>query len=267
MLSRLLTLLALGVAWNVQAQTAPATEVEKANDKAPAAEVAKSDATPSTDSGATSASNDGIEATVMDRFKERFGNVPINQVRQTPFNLFEVQMGQTIVYVDENVRFVMDGHLIDAESRRNLTQERLDDLAKIDFEALPFELAIKQVRGDGSRRIALFEDPNCGYCKLLRKNMEGIDNLTVYTFLMPILSADSTDKVRDVWCAENPGVVWDDWMLRNQVPQKAECDAPIAQMLETGRDLLVQGTPAIFFEDGSRVPGVISKEDLLAKLQ
>ena len=140
-------------------------------------------------------------------------------------------------------------------------------MAKIDFDALPFDLAIKQVRGDGARRIAIFEDPNCGYCKLLRKNMEGIDNLTVYTFLMPILSADSTDKVRDVWCAENPSVVWDDWMLRNQVPQKAECDAPIAQMLETGRNLLVQGTPAIFFEDGSRVPGVISKEDLLAKLQ
>lgn len=206
------------------------------------------------------------EAAVLERFKERFGNMPISSVRQLPFGIFEVQLGNSLLYTDEMVQYVMDGHLIDAQTRTDLTQARLDELARVDFDALPFDLAIKQVRGDGSRRIAIFEDPNCGYCKQLRKTMEGIDDLTIYTFLFPILSADSTQKVRDVWCAEDSGKTWDDWMLNGKVPSRSECDAPITEMLNAGRQLMVQGTPAVFFEDGSRVPGAMSREQLIGKL-
>ena len=207
------------------------------------------------------------EQAVRERFIERFGNMPVNNVRQTPFGLFEVQLGNSLIYTDEQVRFVLDGHLIEAETRKDLTQERLDELAKVDFEKLPFELAFTQVRGNGSRRVAIFEDPNCGYCKVLRKNMEGIDNLTIYTFMLPILSSDSTEKVRNIWCAKDRGATWDDWMLRGKVPPEIKCDAPIPAMLEAGKQLMVQGTPAIFFVDGTRVPGAISKQELLERLK
>lgn len=207
------------------------------------------------------------EQAVTKRFQERFGNMPVNNVRQTPFGLFEIQLGNSLVYTDAEVRFVMDGHLIDAKTRQDLTQARLDELAKVDFDKLPFELAFEQKRGDGSRRIAIFEDPNCGYCKQLRKNMEGIDNLTIHTFMLPILSADSTSKVKNIWCAEDRGAAWDDWMLRGKVPPAKECEAPINEMLALGQRLMVQGTPAIFFADGSRVPGAISRDELLERLK
>lgn len=215
---------------------------------------------------ATQATAVSSEAQVLERFKERFGNMPVGNVRKLPYGLYEIQLGNSLLYTDELVQFVMDGHLIDAATRTDLTEERLEQLSRVNFDALPFDLAIKQVRGDGSRRVAIFEDPNCGFCKQLRTTMEGIDNLTVYTFLFPILSPDSTQKVRDVWCAKDPGKVWDDWMLRNQVPPTAECNAPITEMLNAGRQLMVQGTPAVFFEDGTRVPGAMTKEQFLARL-
>jgi thiol:disulfide interchange protein DsbC len=171
------------------------------------------------------------------------------------------------VYTDEPVTFVLDGHLIDASTRADVTEQRLEALAKINFDDLPLALAFTQVRGDGSRRIAIFEDPNCGYCKQLRRNMEGIDNLTVHTFLLPILSADSTEKVKNVWCAENKGEVWDEWMLLGVEPPVANCDAPIDDFLSLARSLGIEGTPAMFFADGSRVPGAISQEALIKRLQ
>lgn len=204
---------------------------------------------------------------VKQMFSERFGNMPVTEVRHTEFGLFEVQLGSSLVYTDEPVTFVLDGHLIDASTRQDITEKRLAELARIDFDALPMELAITQVRGDGSRQMALFEDPNCGYCKQLRRSMEGIDDLTVYTFLLPILSADSTEKVKNVWCANDQSTVWDDWMLRGVEPPEADCEAPIDDFVKLAQSLGIEGTPAIFFTDGSRVPGAISKEALLNRLQ
>lgn len=204
---------------------------------------------------------------VKQLFSERFGNMPVTEVRHTDFGLFEVQLGSSLVYTDEPVTFVLDGHLIDASTRLDVTEKRLEELARIDFDSLPMALAITQVRGDGSRRMALFEDPNCGYCKQLRRNMEGIDDLTIHTFLLPILSADSTEKVKNVWCAANQSEVWDDWMLRGVVPPDANCEAPIDDFVQLARSLGIEGTPAIFFTDGSRVPGALSKEALIKRLQ
>lgn len=204
---------------------------------------------------------------VKQRFRDRFGNMPVTEVRHTVFGLFEVQLGSSLVYTDEPVTFVLDGHLIDASNRQDITEQRLEDLAKVDFKALPFELSVKQVLGDGSRQMAIFEDPNCGFCKQLRRNMVGIDNVTVYTFLLPILSADSAEKVKNIWCATDQGQVLDAWMLDGKVPPKLSCDVPIDQFRQLGQQLAVQGTPAIFFADGSRVPGAISKEDIIKRLQ
>ena len=210
---------------------------------------------------------DATTEAVKQLFSERFGNMPVGEVRYAPFGMFEVQIGNSLVYTDEAVNFVFDGHMIDAKTRQDLTEARLEELARIDFNALPTELAITQVRGDGSRKIALFEDPNCGYCKQLRRNMEGMDDLTVYTYMLPILSPDSTEKVKNVWCAEDPSAAWDAWMIDGTVPESATCEVPVEELVQLGRDLQVQGTPAIFFEDGSRVPGAISREDLEKRLQ
>lgn len=214
-----------------------------------------------------SASPADIEA-VGKLFAERFNNPPVKAIRATPYGLYEVQMGNEIVYTDRQVSFVFDGTLIDAKTRKDVTGERLEQLSRIVFDDLPFDLAFKQVKGSGERKIAIFEDPNCGYCKQLRQTLQKIDNLTVYTFPLPILSADSTLKVRNVWCAKDRGGVWDAWMLKGQVPPKADdCDVPIDKMLDLGKQLSVRGTPAIFFANGSRAPGAISQQELEQRLR
>ena len=212
-------------------------------------------------------SNEQALVNIQKKFIERFGNMPVKNVRPTSFGLYEVQLGNDLIYTDADVNFIFDGHVIDAATRRDLTQARLDELSSVDFKTLPFDLAIKQVRGDGKRQVAIFEDPNCGYCKKLRQNIDGIDNLTVYTFMLPILSDDSTQKVKNVWCAKDRGTTWDNWMLKGVTPPKLDCDVPIQKMLDLAKSLQVQGTPAIFFAEGARVPGAISKEEFEKRLQ
>lgn len=215
----------------------------------------------------TPATPDAKSLEVQKLFSQRFDQMTVTAVRPTPYGLYEVQLGPDLVYTDEKVTFVFDGTLIDAKTRQDFTRERLDAISRVPFEQLPFELAMKQVKGDGSRKLAIFEDPNCGYCKVLRKSLGDIDNLTVYTFPFPILSPDSTQKVKNVWCSKDRAATWDAWMLKGQVPPKADCDVPIEQMLELGKKLMVRGTPALFFADGSRVGGAIPKEEIEKRLK
>lgn len=216
---------------------------------------------------AASATSDAKSLAVKKLFEQRFDQPAITAVRPTPYGLYEVQLGMDLVYTDENVTFVFDGVLIDAKTRQDYTRERQDAISRVPFDQLPFELAMKQVKGDGSRKLAIFEDPNCGYCKTLRKSLAEIDNLTVYTFPYPILSPDSAQKVRNVWCASDRAATWDAWMLQGKIPPKAECDVPIAQMLALGQRLMVRGTPALFFADGSRVGGAIPKAEIEKRLK
>jgi len=204
---------------------------------------------------------------VRKRFQVRFNGMDVTAVRRTPYGLFEVQLGMDLVYTDENVSWVMQGPLIDAATRRDVTRERQEQIGNVAFDQLPLDLAIKQVKGDGSRRIAIFEDPNCGYCKQLRKTLHDVDNLTIYTFLYPILAPDSATKSRDVWCADDPAKVWDDWMLRGRTPPTRACSAPLDKVLELGRQLMVRGTPTMFFDNGSRTSGAIPLEELVARIE
>ncbi|MFT0849480.1 DsbC family protein [Achromobacter sp. F4_2707] len=200
-------------------------------------------------------------------FEERFPGLGVNEISTTPFpGLFEIRIGSDLLYVDGEVNYVLQGSLIDAKSRRDLTAQRLEALSRVDFSSLPFEAAIKQVRGDGSRQMAVFEDPNCGYCKLLHKTLENMDDVTIYTFLFPILSEDSHSRSRNIWCAEDRVAAWRGWMLENKHPATAECDTPVEANLALGKSLMVTGTPAIFFADGTRVNGALRQADLEAKL-
>ena len=182
--------------------------------------------------------------------------------------LYEVVLKSgELVYTDEAIGFIVDGQIIDTKSRRNITQARLNELSRIDFASLPLDRAIKQVKGDGSRVMATFEDPNCGYCKRLAKELQKVDNVTVYTFMIPILSADSGDKARNIWCADDKVASWNDWMLRNQTPAGATCDSDaIQQNAEFAHRLRVNGTPTLFFADGNRVGGYLPASEIEKEL-
>lgn len=215
---------------------------------------------------AASASADAVEEAVAKRFGELFTELEVTGARRTPYGIYEVQIGSDLIYTDEKVTWVMEGPLIDAATRSDVTRERLDKLGSIAFKDLPLELAVKQVRGNGERQMAIFEDPNCGYCKQLHKTLENEDNITIYSFLFPILSPDSTTKSRDVWCAKDPAQVWQDWMIDGKKPPTAQCDAPIDEVLALGKKLMVRGTPAIFFQNGGRLNGAAPIEMIRSQL-
>jgi len=193
----------------------------------------------------------------------------IEVITPTPYaGLIEIQVNGDIAYVDEKANYLFMGNVIDLKTHQDMTKAKQDEMNKVVFADLPFNLAIKQVKGNGKRVIAIFEDPNCGYCKRFRKTLQGINDLTVYTFMFDILAEDSAVKSRNVWCTQDRVKAWDDWMLEGKEPAAApaNCTSPHNQILALGKKLKITGTPTIFFIDGSRVPGAIDAEDLEAKL-
>ena len=203
----------------------------------------------------------GQEALIRKNLAERIPQLPkIDEVSRTPMaGLYEVRVdGTEIYYTDAEANFLIQGQLIDTRSRRNITEERVEKLSAIDFSALPLKDAITIVRGNGKRKLAVFEDPNCGYCKRFERDMQKVDNVTVYLFLYPILGQDSIDKSRNIWCAKDKARAWQDHMLREQAATQAQCDtAAIQRNLELGRKHKITGTPTLIAVDGTRVPGAI----------
>jgi len=196
--------------------------------------------------------------------KAKLPEAPIESVTKTPYaNLYEVVAGGEIFYTDEKATFISIGPIVDLKTRENVTEARLRHVNAINFHTLPFDSAIKIVRGDGSRKIALFEDPNCGYCKRFERDLQGVSNITVYVFLYPILAPDSVDKSKAIWCSTDPGKAWIDAMVRDKLPAtEGKCQAPLAKNLAFGRDKRIHGTPTLIFENGERLPGAISMADL-----
>ena len=189
----------------------------------------------------------------------------IEEVRKTPMpGLWEVRVnGADLLYTDDQGNFLLQGQLIDVKAKRNLTEERVAKLSQVDFARLPLKDSIKFVRGNGKRQLAVFEDPNCGYCKKFEKELAQVDNVTVHLFLYPVLGPDSHVKSRDIACNKNPAKTWSDWMDNATKPPTAQCDAPeLARNIEFGRKHNITGTPTLIFADGSRVPGAISLAEL-----
>jgi thiol:disulfide interchange protein DsbC len=211
------------------------------------------------------------EATIKKALEPRLGGAKIESIRETPYSgLYEVRVAGDILYTDKKGDYLFIGHVYDTKTSTNLTRARIEEVNKIKFSDLPLELALKQVKGNGKRVIAVFEDPNCGYCKRLRQTtLKEIDNVTIYTFMYNILSEDSFVKSKNIWCAADRVKAWDDWMINNKVPPAAPagCESPNDQVVALGQKLRIQGTPAIFFTDGSRIPGAIDLKGLEAKLQ
>jgi thiol:disulfide interchange protein DsbC len=202
------------------------------------------------------------EASIRKNIAERLPQLPkIDEISKAPLpGLYEIRVnGTDIFYTDAEANYLIQGNLIDLRQRRNLTEERLEKLTAVSFDALPLKDAFTVVRGNGKRKLAVFEDPNCGYCKRFERDLEKVNNVTVYTFLYPILSPDSTEKSKHIWCAKDKAKAWQDWMVREQLPAAANCDsAAITRNVELGRKHKITGTPTLIFADGSRVPGAIS---------
>ena len=202
------------------------------------------------------------EATIRKNLAERIPQLQaIDEVSKSPMaGLYEVRVnGTEIYYTDAEANFLVQGSLIDTKQRRNLTEERVDKLTAINFEALPFKDAFTIVRGNGKRRLAVFQDPNCGYCKRFERDLQKLNHVTIHMFLYPILSADSNEKSKNIWCAKDRAKAWQDWMVRDQTPAAANCDtSAIARNIDIGRKFKITGTPTLVFVDGSRVPGAIS---------
>lgn len=202
------------------------------------------------------------EAAIRETLKLRIPDFPpIDEVSATPVaGLYEVRIGADLIYADERGRYLVEGQIVDTATRTNLTQARVDQLTAIDFAKLPLDDAIVWKQGAGTRKVAVFADPNCGYCRKFERELTGATDVTVYTFLMPILGPDSTAKTRDIWCAKDRTAAWRGWMVDGTAPPKAgaSCDtAAIERNLALGRKHRVNGTPAIVFEDGKRVPGAM----------
>ena len=189
----------------------------------------------------------------------------IDEVSKTPMNgLYEVRVNESdIFYTDAEGNFLIQGNLIDTKAKRNLTEERTEKLNSVAFDSLPIKDAFTIVRGNGKRKMAVFEDPNCGYCKRFERDLQKVSDVTVYMFLYPILSPDSTDKSKSIWCAKDKGKTWQDVMVRDMPVPKASCDtAAIDRNLDFGRKHKITGTPTMFFADGSRVPGAINSQQV-----
>lgn len=222
--------------------------------------------------GSVFAASDPAEATIRSNLKARIPQIEqIDEVSKTAVpGLYEVRVnGTDIFYTDAKGDYLIHGNLIDTKARRNLTEERVNKLSAIDFSTLPVKDAFTIVRGNGERKLAVFEDPNCGYCKRFERDLVNIDNVTVQLFLYPILGADSVKKSKNIWCAEDRATVFNDWMLKEQPIPAATCDtAAIERNLEFGRKHKITGTPTLIFADGQRVPGAINAkqvEDLLSQ--
>ncbi|QEA12382.1 DsbC family protein [Comamonas flocculans] len=209
------------------------------------------------------------EAQIRKTLGERIPQLAqIDEVSTTPMKgLYEIRLGTDVYYTDASGNFLIQGELIDTGARRNLTEDRVNKLTAIDFKSLPLQDAFKVVHGKGERQLVVFEDPNCGYCKRFEKDMQKVDNVTLHVFLYPILSADSAEKSRNIWCAKDPAAVWQDHMLRDVAPPAASCDVGALQRnLALGRKHKITGTPTLIFPDGSRVPGAIAGAEVDQRL-
>lgn len=201
-------------------------------------------------------------AAIRKAIAERLPNFPkIDEISKTPIpGLYELRVGHDVFYVDEKGDHIVQGSIIETRTRTNLTDARIDKLTAVEFSALPLKDAIVYKQGSGQRKLAVFVDPNCGYCKRFERDLVGLKDVTIYTFVYPILGPDSDAKSRDIWCSKDPAKVWRAWMIDGVAPTKAmgKCDiASIERNVEFGRKYRVQGTPAVFFEDGTRKPGAL----------
>lgn len=212
------------------------------------------------------------EAAIRKHITERLPSLPkIDEISKTPIpGLYELRIGTDIFYADEQGNHLIQGSIIDTRTRTDLTQARIDKLTAVDFATLPLKDAVLIKQGSGARRLVIFADPNCGYCKHIERDLLTLKDVSIYTFLYPILGPDSIVKSKDIWCAKEPGKTWRAWMVDAQLPAKAPsgCDTgALERNVALGHKYRIEGTPGVVFEDGTRAPGAIPAAQIEQRLQ
>ena len=209
------------------------------------------------------------EASLRKALQVHFPGDKIESLKKTPYlGLYEVVVGGGLFYTDEKASYFFSGHVVDPKTGQSLTDGRLQqikDARRVNIDSLPLELAIKAVRGNGKRRVAVFSDPNCSYCKRLENELTKITDVTVYTLLYPVLNG-SVAAATAIWCSTDRLKAWDDFMLKGIAPTTKSCETPIATLIQAGQKHGVSGTPTLIFADGSVTPGMIPAEMIEKKL-
>ena len=204
------------------------------------------------------------EATVKAAFQKRYPDVTVESVTKTPLaGIYEVFANGDLIYTDEKAAFLLvNANLVDTDKKKNLTEERMNQLTSVSFDQLPLELSFKKVKGKGTRKLAYFGDPNCGYCKKFEQDLTKINDVTIYVFPYPVLGADSLAKAKSIWCSKDRVKAWDDQLLNGIAPTApTTCDtSAIDKALAFGKQKSIRGTPTMFFADGQRLPGAVPAE-------
>ena len=209
------------------------------------------------------------EAAIRKNIAERLPDIPkIDEIQKTGMpGIYEIRIGTDILYTDENGSYLIQGEVIDTKTRVNLTEQRIAKLTAIDFKSLPLKDAIVWKQGTGERKLVVFADPNCGYCKKFERDLQEVKNVTVYTFLYPILGGDSPEKSKAIWCAKDNTKAWREWMIKGTPAENSpNCDTSALQRnYAFGKKHRINGTPGLVFEDGSQRAGALNA-DAIEKL-
>jgi thiol:disulfide interchange protein DsbC len=204
------------------------------------------------------------DAAIRKNIGERLPQFPkIDEITKTPIpGVYELRVGTDLFYTDEQGNYIIEGHLVDTKTRVNLTEERIGKLTAIDFKSLPLKDAMVWKQGNGERKLVVFADPNCGYCKKFERDLQSIKDVTVYTFLYPILGGDSPEKSKQIWCSKDNIKVWRDWMIKGTpIAESPACDTSALQRnLALGRKHRITGTPGLVYEDGKMQPGAVGAD-------
>ena len=208
------------------------------------------------------------EASLRKTIETAYPKMHVQSVAKTPYaGLYEVFLDGQIIYTDEKFSFLIaEGRLVDPRNKRDITSERLEELTRVDFSALPLNQAVKVVKGNGSRKLAVFSDPDCPFCKRLEQNeLSGITDVTIYTFLFPLeqLHPDAGNKSKAIWCAPNRAQAWENWILRGQLAQgSTSCETPLAKNAALGKKIAITSTPTLIFSDGRRMLGAYPAQEI-----
>jgi thiol:disulfide interchange protein DsbC len=206
------------------------------------------------------------ESVIRKAITEQFPQARIESVQKTPYSgLFEVYLDGQLLYADAKGQYIITGDVIDLKNRTNLTQERLNRLQAVKWDTLPLNNALKTVKGKGERKLVVFSDVDCPYCRKFEAELAKVDNITVYTFLYPIegLHPKAVQASKQIWCAPDRNKAWDDYITRGTVPANdGKCANPVEATIALGNKLKVGGTPTLVFANGVRVPGMVPAAQL-----
>ena len=199
-------------------------------------------------------------AAVRKALGQKFPGAEIRYIGKTGTGLYEVMLDDTMVYTDPKAAYLFVGSMYDTATKQNLTEARTRKLNRVAVDKLPYDLAFKRVKGDGSRKLVIFSDADCPFCHRLENEIKGLDNVTIYTFLFPIdqLHPDAARKSKQIWCSEDKAKAWNEFFASGKLPDnKGDCGDPVATTQALGNSLKINATPTLIFADGTMIPGAL----------